>query len=92
MWRELIRNLCLYQITYTTVVKMVDYLLNSSSQVTASANGKKKIKLAENHKSNYTNDGVWSGESALSFLSSLLDVLLLKKDITDRYTTFHANY
>lgn len=71
---------------------MVDYLLYSSSQVTAPASGNKKKKLAENHKSNYTNDGVWRGESAVSFLSSLLDILLLKRDIADRYTTFHANY
>ena len=91
MWTDLIGNLCLYQITYSNVVNMVDYILNSSCQVTVSADGKKKKKLAENHKSNLPNNVVYRGGSALSFLSSLLDVLLLKKDITKRFITFHAN-
>lgn len=75
----------LHQVASSTIVKMLDNIIDSSSQVPASVNGKKK-KLDENQKSDLPTAGVCRGENALSFLSSLLDVLLLKKDIANRFS------
>lgn len=46
--------------------------------------GKKKKNAADKQKSDLHLDMIYKGENALSFLSSLLDILLLKKDIANR--------
>ena len=63
---------------------MLDLVLKEDPLVIGSAHGKKKKKSAENLKPGYHYDVVSKGEQALYFLSSLLDVLLLKKDIANR--------
>ncbi|XVE56436.1 hypothetical protein DITRI_Ditri04bG0009000 [Diplodiscus trichospermus] len=71
-------------IASTTVGQMLDLVLREDPLVIGSAHGKKKKKSAENLKPGYHYDVVSNGERALYSLSSLLDVLLLKKDIANR--------
>lgn len=79
------------QITCFTVVQMLDHIFKSGSPMVDSVYGKKKRKLAENRKSYLLRDGIHLGENALSFLSSLLDILLLKKDIANRFSSFDVS-
>lgn len=69
---------------------MLDRIFKSNGPEITSPYGKKKRKLAENQKSNLPGDGIYKGERALSFLSSILDFLLLKKDIADRFVSFNV--
>lgn len=78
----------MYQITCFTVVRTLDHIFKSGSSVITSAYAKKKRKLTGNQKSNLPHVGIHLGENAISFLSSLLDVLLLKKDIVNRFASF----
>ncbi|XP_062092226.1 uncharacterized protein At3g06530 [Humulus lupulus] len=75
--------LCL-SITWSTVVQMLDLVFKNKGRVISSAYGKKKRKLVGDQKSTLPDDEIYKGENALSFLSSLLDILLLKKDIVNR--------
>ncbi|KAH9647921.1 hypothetical protein KPL70_025376 [Citrus sinensis] len=68
----------------STVGQVLDPILKQESLVIGSAYGKKKKKSDEHQKSNFHADVIYKGENALSFLSSLLDILLLKKDIANR--------
>ncbi|XVF08520.1 hypothetical protein REPUB_Repub07fG0010000 [Reevesia pubescens] len=70
-------------IASSTVGQMLDLILKEDTLAIGSAHGKKKKKSAENSKPGNDYD-VSKGEQALYFLSSLLDVLLLKKDIANR--------
>ncbi|KAJ0099511.1 hypothetical protein Patl1_20742 [Pistacia atlantica] len=72
------------QITCSTVARILDPILKQENLVMGSAYGKKKMKLDGKQKSTLHMDMIYKGESALSFLSSLLDILLLKKDILNR--------
>ncbi|XWS47705.1 hypothetical protein CRYUN_Cryun13aG0007100 [Craigia yunnanensis] len=71
-------------IASSTVGQMLDLVLKEDPLVIGSAHGKKKKKSSENLKPGYHYDVVSKGEQTLYFLSSLLDVLLLKKDIANR--------
>ncbi|XP_022736219.1 uncharacterized protein At3g06530 isoform X2 [Durio zibethinus] len=71
-------------IASSTVGQMLDLALKEDPLVNGSAYGKKRKKSAENLKPDYHYDVVSKGEQALYFLCSLLDVLLLKKDIANR--------
>ncbi|KAF4372054.1 hypothetical protein F8388_000270 [Cannabis sativa] len=71
-------------ITWSTIVQMLDHVLKNKGRVISSAYGKKKRKLVGDQKSTLPVDEIYKGENALSFLSSFLDVLLLKKDIVNR--------
>ncbi|KAH7537802.1 hypothetical protein FEM48_Zijuj03G0131900 [Ziziphus jujuba var. spinosa] len=62
----------------STIVNLLNEIIEGGSQVAASASGKKKNKFSEKQKSNPL---VCEGENSLK---SLLDVLLLKKDIANR--------
>ncbi|GMJ01001.1 hypothetical protein like AT3G06530 [Hibiscus trionum] len=66
-------------IASSTVGEMLDLVLKGDPLVIVSAHGKKKKKSA---KPGY--DLVSNGEQGVYFLCSLLDVLLLKKDISNR--------
>ncbi|KAF3950201.1 hypothetical protein CMV_024011 [Castanea mollissima] len=70
-------------ISCSTVGKMLDFVFKQESLAISSVNGKKK-KSNVHSWSNLSPDVICKGEDALSFLSSLLDFLLLKKDIADR--------
>nr|XP_023877249.1 uncharacterized protein At3g06530 [Quercus suber] len=70
-------------ISCSTVGKMLDFVFKQESLAISSVNGKKKKSNVHNW-SNLSPDVICKGEDALSFLSSLLDFLLLKKDIADR--------
>lgn len=72
------------QITCSTVCQVLDPVLKQETLVIGSAYGKKKKKSGEYQKSNLHGDEIYKGENALSFLSSLLDILLLKKDMANR--------
>ncbi|KAJ0017544.1 hypothetical protein Pint_12302 [Pistacia integerrima] len=72
------------QITCSTVARILDPILKQENLVMGSAYGKKKMKLDGKQKSTLHMDMIYKGESGLSFLSSLLDILLLKKDILNR--------
>lgn len=74
----------IWQIMCSTVGQVLDPILKQESLVIGSAYGKKKKKSDEHQKSNFHADVIYKGENALSFLSSLLDILLLKKDIANR--------
>ena len=54
--------------------------------------GKKKRKAIKLHKSDLHNDVIQKDENALSFLSSLVDILLLKKDIENRYSGVSSDF
>ncbi|XP_052489322.1 uncharacterized protein At3g06530 isoform X2 [Gossypium raimondii] len=69
-------------IASSTVGEMLDLVFKEDPVAIVSADGKKKKKSAANPKPGY--DLVFKGEQTLYFLSSLLDVLLLKKDISNR--------
>lgn len=71
---------CILQISWSTLSKMLAFISKQESPIISSACGKKKKKI--NVQSSY--NVISKGEDALSFLSSLLDILLLKKDIADR--------
>ncbi|XP_015877759.3 uncharacterized protein At3g06530 isoform X1 [Ziziphus jujuba] len=62
----------------STIVNLLNEIIEGGSQVAASASGKKKNKFSEKQK---LNPLVCGGENSLK---SLLDVLLLKKDIANR--------
>lgn len=68
----------------STVGRILDPILKRESLVIGSAYGKKKKKSDEHQKSNFHADVIYKGEDALSFVSSLFDILLLKKDIANR--------
>ncbi|XP_030935775.1 uncharacterized protein At3g06530 [Quercus lobata] len=70
-------------ISCSTVGEMLDFVFKQESLAINSVNGKKK-KSNVHSWSNLSPDVICKGEDALSFLSSLLDFLLLKKDIADR--------
>lgn len=68
---------------------MLDYVFKSGVCILPSAQGKtKKMKLAGRENPNSAADRTFKRERTLSFLSSLLDILLLKKDLDDRFATF----
>ncbi|XP_044468232.1 uncharacterized protein At3g06530-like [Mangifera indica] len=71
-------------ITCSTVGRILDPLLKQENLVMGSVYGKKKKNAADKQKSDLHLDMIYKGENALSFLSSLLDILLLKKDIANR--------
>ncbi|KAK9292213.1 hypothetical protein L1049_020175 [Liquidambar formosana] len=70
-------------ITCSTVGQTLDCILKLKGCIVGSSCGKKKGKPAE-HKNSDHHDVIRKDENALSFLSSLLDILLLKKDIENR--------
>ncbi|CAK9135113.1 unnamed protein product [Ilex paraguariensis] len=71
-------------ITCSIIHRMIDIVLERDGASIGSAQGKKKKKSIIHQKSNEHHGVNWRGKNALSFLSSLLDVLLLKKDIEKR--------
>lgn len=75
----------MYQISCSTVSQTLHGILNISGHLITSEHGKKKRKLADPKKSKLPSDGIHSGENTLSLLSSLVDILLLKRDIADRF-------
>lgn len=72
------------QISCSTVGWMLDIILNQESLIISSAYGKKKKKLNVHCRSNLPHNVICKGEDALSLLSSVFDILLLKKDIANR--------
>lgn len=72
------------QISCSSVGQMLNFILSQESLIISSAYGKKKKKLLERSRSNLPHNVICKGGDALSLLSSLLDVLLLKKDIANR--------
>ncbi|KAF5456234.1 hypothetical protein F2P56_025737 [Juglans regia] len=71
-------------ISCSSVGQMLNFILSQESLIISSAYGKKKKKLLERSRSNLPHNVICKGGDALSLLSSLLDVLLLKKDIVNR--------
>ncbi|KAG7972395.1 hypothetical protein I3843_07G181800 [Carya illinoinensis] len=71
-------------ISCSSVGQMLNFILSQESLIISSAYGKKKKKLLERSRSNLPHNVICKGGDALSLLSSLLDVLLLKKDIANR--------
>jgi U3 small nucleolar RNA-associated protein 10 len=72
------------QISCPTVGWMLDIILDQESLIISSAYGKKKKKLNVHCRSNLPHNVICKGEDALSLLSSVFDILLLKKDIANR--------
>ncbi|KAL5745887.1 hypothetical protein ACOSP7_027033 [Xanthoceras sorbifolium] len=71
-------------ISCSTVVQTLDPILEQEGLVIGTACGKRKKKSVEHQKSNLHVDAYSKGENALTSVISLLDILLLKKDIADR--------
>ncbi|KAF5743615.1 hypothetical protein HS088_TW08G00200 [Tripterygium wilfordii] len=70
-------------ITWSTVVKSLEFIFTLESCTINMTPGKKK-KSMRRHKYGMNSDVIPKGENALSCLSSLLDILVLKKDIVNR--------
>ncbi|KAK9913977.1 hypothetical protein M0R45_037776 [Rubus argutus] len=68
-------------ITCSTIVHTLDYIVEDESCASHSVHGTKKMKR---QKSTPSNDVICDGETALSLLGSLLGILLFKKDIEKR--------
>lgn len=64
---------------------MFDFVLEKAIPLSGTPHGKKKKKATTNLKSELHNDAGPRSCSKLTFLSSLLDILLLKKDIENRF-------
>ncbi|XP_043702680.1 uncharacterized protein At3g06530, partial [Telopea speciosissima] len=72
-------------ITFSTIRKLLDSILSEEGRFVASSDGKKKKKkLVRPQIYDLNHDPFFKGKDMVSFLSSLLDVLLLKKDIVSR--------
>ncbi|XP_042487302.1 uncharacterized protein At3g06530 [Macadamia integrifolia] len=71
-------------ITFSTVGRLLDSILAEEGQFVASSDGRKKKKLIRPQIYDLNHDHFFKGKGAVSFLSSLLDVMLLKKDIVNR--------
>lgn len=71
------------KISCSTVGQMLDFIFKQESLIISSVKGKKK-KLDVHSWSNLPSDMICKGEDALSLLSAVLDILLLKKDIANR--------
>ena len=72
------------QITCSTLGKMVDFVMEQEGFSVGSTHRKKKKNSVTPQKSDLSHDVIRRGGSTLSFLSSLLDILLLKKDVQNR--------
>ncbi|KAG6781264.1 hypothetical protein POTOM_014155 [Populus tomentosa] len=71
-------------ITCSTVVHTINFIFKQESRIGGSASGKKKRKSVVHQTSTLDGDVVCKVETALCLLSSLLDILILKKDIASR--------
>lgn len=71
----------MYQITCSTIVHTLDYIVKDGRCKSRSVHETKKMKR---QKSTPSNEVICDGENALSLLSSLLGILLFKKDIEKR--------
>ncbi|KAK3033239.1 hypothetical protein RJ639_033119 [Escallonia herrerae] len=71
-------------ISCSIVGQMLDIAMEQEACVTGTAYQRKKTKTTLHRKSDIHHDVIRGGENTLSFLSSLLDILLLKKDIENR--------
>ena len=63
---------------------MLSYMLKCEGFVGSLVDRKKKKKSLEYHASNSPYDMICKKENTFSFLSSVLDILLLKKDMANR--------
>lgn len=74
------------QISFSTVGYMLDLILALKSFIVSSSNEKavKKQKLVGHQEAEDPSNNIWRRDNPVYILSSLLDVLLLKKDITNR--------
>lgn len=70
---------------------MLDLVLKQEGFLIDSAYGKKKKKSLKHQNSNQHYDVFQKCGSPLSFLSSLLDILRLKKDIENRSTKYRSH-
>ncbi|XP_065871790.1 uncharacterized protein At3g06530 [Euphorbia lathyris] len=73
-------------ITPSTVAQTLDFILKQDSCETSSTYGKRKKKSIAHQASNSDHGAVYKGDTMLLSLSSLLDILLLKKDMANRET------
>ncbi|KAJ6933914.1 hypothetical protein NC651_009094 [Populus alba x Populus x berolinensis] len=71
-------------ITCSTVVHTINFIFEQESRIDGSASRKKKRKSIVHQTSTLDDDVVCKVETALCLLSSLLDILILKKDIASR--------
>ncbi|XP_022943098.1 uncharacterized protein At3g06530 [Cucurbita moschata] len=71
-------------ITTSTISQMLSYVLKCEGFVGSLVDRKKKKKSLEYHASNSPYDMICKKENTFSFLSSVLDILLLKKDMANR--------
>lgn len=74
------------QISFSTVGHMLDLILAQKSCISSSAEEKmvKKQKFIGHQEAGYPPNDICRRVNPVYILSSLLDVLLLKKDITNR--------
>ncbi|XP_052736877.1 uncharacterized protein At3g06530 isoform X2 [Vigna angularis] len=74
-------------ISFSTVGYMLDLILALKSFIVSSSNEKvvKKQKLVGHQDAEDPSNNIWRRDNPVYILSSLLDVLLLKKDITNRH-------
>mgnify|MGYP004715549437 FL=1 len=73
------------QISKLVVSKMLDCAAGCISSSSGSAVAKKKKKPVTHQDSDMLVDLFQQGETAISFLGSLLDILMLKKNMENRF-------
>ncbi|WCJ36431.1 ARM repeat superfamily protein [Euphorbia peplus] len=71
-------------ISPSTVAQTLDFILKQGSCKTSSTHGKRKKKSIAHQASSSDHGVVYKGDTMLHSLSSLLDILLLKKDMANR--------
>ncbi|KAK1419459.1 hypothetical protein QVD17_28628 [Tagetes erecta] len=72
------------KVSSLTIIRMFEFVMEKGVPLTDTLHGKKQKKVSTYLKSDLHNDVGHRHYSKLSFLSSLLDILLLKKDVENR--------
>lgn len=75
----------LVQIKCSSVISMLDCIINLRTDV---QHGKKKRK----NKKHNIRSSVGTGDKALTFISFLFDIVVLKKDMENRYAFYRLHY
>lgn len=73
------------QVSSSTIGRLLDLILVQEDFVLGSSKRMKRKKSTKRHNFDLHHDLSVKGETLLSFLSSMLDVLLQKKDIESRF-------
>lgn len=80
------------QISFSTVGNMLGLIIKRVRSTASSASGNKRKKLTDQQEAELHCYDIFGRENSVYILSSFLDVLLLKKDMTNRLLLTLDNY